>query len=187
MVMAGSGNLQVFQRIQKLYQRLNPSISFGDHLGMSMSLGLLFLSHGTMTLSNSDFAIACLLCSFFPRYPTCFWDNRSHLQILRHLWTLAVEERCLKTRDVSTQQYCSLPMTVTMKHYGGSQSLITVPLITPCMLPPLDLITSIKTHSPRYWSNEFSWSLLKEGTLWVKRKTGYLSYLQVISIIKWLG
>jgi anaphase-promoting complex subunit 1 len=178
--MAGTGNLQVFQRIQKLYQRLNPNVSFGDHLGMSMSLGILFLSHGTMTLSNSDFAIACLLCSFFPRYPTHFWDNRCHLQLLRHVWTLAVEERCLKTRDVSNQHYCSLPVMITMKEYEGSNVVTTVPLITPCILPPLELITSMKTHSPRYWTNECDWSSLTQGTLWVKRKTGYLSYLQVI-------
>jgi hypothetical protein len=55
--------------------------------------------------------------------------------------------------------------------------------VTPCLLPPLSIIRSVATASPRYWGRELlvadrpeHAAALRRRVLWVKRKTGHLPY-----------
>ena len=50
-------------------------------------------------------AIAGLLVSLYPRFPQNASDNRCHLQALRHLYVLAVEDRCLDAVDVDSGKH----------------------------------------------------------------------------------
>lgn len=52
-------------------------VTYGSHLATHMALGLLFLGGGKYTLSNSPSAIAALIISLFPKFPTHSNDNRS--------------------------------------------------------------------------------------------------------------
>ena len=97
---------------------------------------------------------------------------------------------------------CYLPLKVTV-HPTPTTHETTLSLVSPCLLPPFEMIKKIETNSPRYWQREISpsssfsfsssspsstpsfsnWgqNLTKSQripTLFVKRKTGYLSYLQ---------
>ena len=97
---------------------------------------------------------------------------------------------------------CYLPLKVTVRPTLTTRET-TLSLVSPCLLPPFEMIKKIETNSPRYWQREicpsssFSFSsrspssspsfsnwgqnLTKSQripTLFVKRKTGYLSYLQ---------
>jgi hypothetical protein len=47
-----------------------------------MALGLLFLGGGRYTLSNSPSAVAALIISLFPKFPTHSNDNRFVIRVL---------------------------------------------------------------------------------------------------------
>ncbi|ORY08304.1 hypothetical protein K493DRAFT_29218 [Basidiobolus meristosporus CBS 931.73] len=182
LVMAGTGNLEVMRRLRVLHGRITPDVTYGNHMASHMALGLLFLGGGNFTLGRSNKAIAALVISLFPRYPKDPGDNRSHLQALRHLWVLAIEPRCLVTRDIDTREACHIPISVKLLKEDGETS--EYELTTPCLLPDLKIVHSITISSPRYWpivldiaGNEFhAKSLSNNPTIFVKRKIGHLSY-----------
>ncbi|KAJ7817691.1 hypothetical protein B0H14DRAFT_3741685 [Mycena olivaceomarginata] len=83
----------------------HPSFKYGIHVATHMSLGLLFRGGSRFTLGMSDAAIACMVTAFFPpRTP----------HVLRHLWVLAIEPRCLIARDVETTEVVYLPVKITL-------------------------------------------------------------------------
>ena len=89
--------------IRKLRKRIVPVntyghnfVTYGCHMGIHMSLGLLFLGGGRYTLKRDNEAIAALFLSFYPIFQTCQDDNTYHLQAFRHLWVIAAEPRLLK-------------------------------------------------------------------------------------------
>jgi hypothetical protein len=71
---------------------LNESV-YGFHMALQMAIGFLFLGNGSLTFGNGDFQIGCLLMSIYPVFPSHFSDNRHHLQVLRHYYVLATEEK----------------------------------------------------------------------------------------------
>ncbi|KAL9106045.1 MAG: hypothetical protein Q9227_008888 [Pyrenula ochraceoflavens] len=144
-VMAGTGDLLVLRRLRSLHGRLDTDTTYGSHLAAHMALGALFLGGGTHTFGTGNVAIASLLCAFWPVFPTTVLDNKSHLQAFRHLWVLAAEARCLVTRDVESKRPISVRVELTMKDK-------TVRHVTsPCLLPELADIKSLKTASPDHW------------------------------------
>uniref|UniRef100_A0A1B0CZC3 Anaphase-promoting complex subunit 1 middle domain-containing protein n=1 Tax=Phlebotomus papatasi TaxID=29031 RepID=A0A1B0CZC3_PHLPP len=105
LIFAGSGNLDILRIIRLLRTRIgatNAHVTYGSHMALHMALGFLFLGAGRYTLSTSQSAIAALVCSLFPKFPTHSNDNRYHLQAFRHLYVLAIEARLFLPRDVDT-------------------------------------------------------------------------------------
>ena len=177
--MAGTGNLELLNRLKRLNERISADINYGSHMATQMALGFLFLGGGNWSLGTSHRAVAGLVAALYPRYPISPTDNQSHLQALRHLWVLAIEPRCLITRDVETRDACPVPIVVTVyKNKPASYSKppltslamndqnrltpsFTMPefetedinLITPCILPEFSLIKSIQINSNRYWNS----------------------------------
>ena len=190
-VIAGSGNQQVMNLIQKVLS-LSDTI-YGNYMAAHMALGFLFLAGGTATFSNSTDAIAFLLCSLYPRYPLDSPDNNTHLQALRHFWVLAVEHRLLITKDVDTGEACCVPLKISLKEQSDVEidASTSVPFVAPVFLPPLEFVEEIMIDVPRYWKRRITAYELQtaeyrkyEGfVIWVKRKTGHLTYLQVHSFI----
>ncbi|KAG0344650.1 Anaphase-promoting complex subunit 1 [Podila humilis] len=115
MVAAGSGRIDLLRRLRVLHKRATGEISYGSHMAYHMALGLLFVGGGGYTLGTSPSCVATLLCSFYPRFPTGPSDNRAHLQAFRHLWVLALEPRCLVTRETYTGICCSVPVRIHLK------------------------------------------------------------------------
>ncbi|KAK5957829.1 Anaphase-promoting complex subunit 1 [Knufia fluminis] len=145
-VMAGSGDLAVYRRLRALHGRTDKDTPFGSHLAAHMAIGALFLSGGTATFGTSNLAVAALVIAFYPLFPTDVLDNRAHLQALRHLWVLAVENRCLVLRDKETGQVLgNVDGILTLK--DGS---ITT-LRTPGLLPELDTISTISISAENFW------------------------------------
>ncbi|KAK3048957.1 hypothetical protein LTS18_012855 [Coniosporium uncinatum] len=143
--MAGTGDLDVLRRLRLLHGRVNADTTYGSHMAAHMALGILFLGGGSITLGTSNLAIASLILSFYPIFPTNVTDNKAHLQAFRHFWVLATEDRCIIGRDVDTQRAISLPFTAHLK------SGATVSLTAPCLLPDLDTIATITTTGQEYW------------------------------------
>ncbi|KKK23392.1 hypothetical protein P175DRAFT_0434403 [Aspergillus ochraceoroseus IBT 24754] len=144
-VMAGTGDLPLFRRLRSLHGRVDPDTPYGSHMASHMAIGLLFLGGGSYTLGTSDLAIASLICSLYPIFPTTVLDNKCHLQAFRHLWVLAAEPRCLVPRDLDSRRPVSIPITVT------SPSGDTRMFNAPCLLPDLNYIAKVEVRSPDYW------------------------------------
>jgi anaphase-promoting complex subunit 1 len=145
-VMAGTGDLVVFRRLRSLHGRDDSETPYGSHLATHLAIGALFLGGGTFTFGTSNLAIAALLVAFYPIFPSSIQDNKSHLQAFRHFWVFAAEPRCLVARDIDTIQPVPLPITITLRN--GKQ----VARHTPCLLPELDQISTVRTNSPEYWN-----------------------------------
>ncbi|KAF8154084.1 anaphase promoting complex subunit 1 [Crassisporium funariophilum] len=188
MVMAGTGEISCLRRLRYAYgmsqqMMYHHGFKYGVHVSTHMSLGLLFLGGGRFTLGTSDAAIACMVTAFFPRFHHVSADNKSFLQALRHLWVLAVEPRCLIARDVDTNEVVYLPVKITMRE--GKETGVTQ-LISPTLIPDMDKLVSIRVDTPRYWPFYLDTAahprhkdaLLKSQTLYVKRRTAFLSYTE---------
>ena len=183
MVMVGSGELSCLKRFRLAHGMYNQPIRYGSHMATHMALGLLFVGEGRFSLGNSDAAVAAMVAAFYPHFPALSSDHRSYLPALRHLWVLAIEPRCLVARDVDTKEVVYLPMKVRLKE---DSSITTTQLIAPTLIPSLDRLLSIKIDTPRYWpflldianNTRHMGGLLQSQTIFVKRRTMFLSYLE---------
>ncbi|KAJ3024813.1 UNVERIFIED_CONTAM: Anaphase-promoting complex subunit 1 [Siphonaria sp. JEL0065] len=182
-VMAGSGDVEILRHLHKCTDKISPEISYGSHMALQMSIGLLFLGGGSgLTLGTSNEAVAALVCALYPRFPISADDNCCHLQALRHMWVLAVERRrCLVTRDVDSREACVVPVIVRKKGERHDMKMVT-----PCILPLLEDVDYIEVDSERYLSVKLEVGrneghlkrFLEKQCLFVKRKTGHLDYIK---------
>ena len=133
---AGSGDVSVLRVLREL--RWKPEDSYhGTHMALTMAIGLLCLSGGRASLKRDPVSIACLLISFLPRFPFRISDQQYHLQALRHLYVLAVEQRCLVAIDADSNASLTLKVDVLLR--SGDVLHET----TPCLLPELSDIECI--------------------------------------------
>lgn len=141
-VMAGTGDLNIFRRLRRIYARLSDTISnpAGLQLNNQMAMGILFLGGGQFTFGNGPLALAGLLISFYPLLPEKMSENRFYLQPLRHFWSLAAENRCLVVRDAETRVPLSSPVLITTE--SGSRVVET-----PALVPEMGAASSIQPVS----------------------------------------
>jgi len=144
--MAGTGDVTTFRRFRKLHGRTEADVPYGSHLAAHLAIGVLFLGSGSFTFGTSNIAIAALVCAFYPLFPTAPLDNKSHLQAFRHFWVLAVENRCIIPRDVDSFHPTQIPITITLKDGAELHQM------APCLLPDLNLISTVSTTSPEHWT-----------------------------------
>ncbi|KAJ3758130.1 hypothetical protein EV360DRAFT_83363 [Lentinula raphanica] len=188
MVMAGTGEITCLRRLRYAYgmyatTMYHPAFKYGIHVSTHQAIGLLFLGGGRFTLGTSDAAIACMVAAFFPRTHSNSADNKCYLQALRHLWVLAVEPRCLVARDVETKEVVYLPVKITMRE---GKATGTTQLIAPTLIPDLHKLLSVRVDTPRYWPfyldtekvAQHKEALMRTQTLYVKRRTAFLSYTE---------
>ncbi|KAH7156894.1 hypothetical protein EDB81DRAFT_403638 [Dactylonectria macrodidyma] len=172
-VMAGTGDIPVLRRLRALHGRDDADTPYGSHLAAHLAVGALFLGCGTTTFGSSEMAIAALLVSFYPIFPTNVMDNRAHLQALRHFWVLATEQRCLVTKDVLTGQPVSVPIQIKMQSNTSTEPVLN--RTAPCILPPLDQISSLSTAcGPQFWDVELDFSSHKIRTAFEETQSLYL-------------
>ena len=182
-VMAGTGDLYLFRRLRSLHSRSDPDTPYGSHLATHMAIGVLFLAGGTHSFGTSNFAIASLICAFYPLFPTSVLDNKSHLQAFRHFWVLAAEPRCLAVRDSESRRPLSMPIVITLR--SGTELSATAP----CLLPELESISKIHTEDPQYWrvtldfeGNATHLPFFKtHQSIYVRRRGAYDSHVSVFS------
>lgn len=169
LVMAGTGDLRVLSVLNQLHRRTN--VAYGSHMATSMSLGLLFLGSGRLTLSNSLSAVAALLMAFFPVWPKDPEDNTCHLQALRHLYGMAVVPRVMEAVDAVSHQPVSLPVRIVLRarphahgrtdegHAGAAavpaaghrEGALVQTMVTPCLYPPVEMIERVEVRGTQYY------------------------------------
>ncbi|KAI0398015.1 hypothetical protein F5Y17DRAFT_413177 [Xylariaceae sp. FL0594] len=156
-VMAGTCDLKVLRILRSLHGRNEPDTTYGSHMAAHMAIGILSLGCGTQTFNTSNLAIASLLVAFYPIFPDSVQDNKSHLQAFRHLWVLATDPRCLVTKDVATNAPVSVPISIKLKTPSRSADAENEEVrVTPCLVPPLTDVASIRTTSPEFWNLELN-------------------------------
>lgn len=153
LIVAGSGDLDVFRRLRILHGKLDPSYKseiYGKSMSVNMALGFLFLGGGQYTFNtSSNFAIASLVTSLYPLFPRIeSIEPDVHLQALRHFWSLSVEPRCLVVRDVETNK--PIKSTVVIDFIDGQSEIIKAP----CLLPPINTIKRIISETEEYFTLE---------------------------------
>ncbi|KAI8982419.1 hypothetical protein BDF20DRAFT_470108 [Mycotypha africana] len=183
MVMAGTGNLTLLDRLKKLYQRIN-DVNYGDNMAVSMALGLLYMGLGSYTLKTTSEAVAGLLIAFYPFYPTSTRDNRYHLQAFRHLWILAKDRRWITTFDTVRNRVCKVPLIVeTVEDQSGNTKKRRVE--APAVFETFDNVKSIKVTGDRYdplyvdmteKNGKIQKTIMETGTLYVQLRPGQMSY-----------
>jgi anaphase-promoting complex subunit 1 len=177
MVMAGTGDLELFKALRTTQCRIATDMVHGDYLAASIGIGLLFLGGGRTTLNRSNRSIALMLCAFYPQFPATPEDNGPHLQVFRHLWAMAAEQRGIIACDVNTGEACSVnielkviedtPATHTPVRirddidgddvqYVNGQLVRKVYMKTPCIFPPFDKIYSLKVVDEKYFPVELT-------------------------------
>ncbi|WWC90724.1 uncharacterized protein L201_005661 [Kwoniella dendrophila CBS 6074] len=204
MIMSGTGELSVLRRLRISHGQEGSGINYGTHMAMHMSLGLLFLGKGHYTLGTSNLSIAVLSISFFPRFSNNSNDNYSYPQPFRHLWSLAIEPRCLIAKDIDTLETIYLPIKLKLKepknnnniivsqkdHNGNSKkkptSIRQQNLISPTLISPFENIYSIEIDSPRYWPIKLDLSSSSSSLSNNKDKMSFLSN-RIIYVKKKLG
>lgn len=160
-----------------------PYIKYGSHMTSHMALGMLFLGGGRHTFGTSNAAVACLVASFYPRWPNGSGDTKGLLPVFRHLWALAVEPRCLIARDSDSGETVYIPVKIRVQE---GNMVKTYQYTSPSLVPDLSRLLTISVDSPRYWpfyidftsqqTPRFARNILRNQTLWVKRRSGYLGY-----------
>ncbi|KAK9458888.1 uncharacterized protein V1516DRAFT_666543 [Lipomyces oligophaga] len=200
-VMAGTGDLDVMRRLRKLHGEVSAAISYGNHLASHLALGILFAGGGEYSMSTYTegdrtreftnieklretvkeqtgyLAIAGLLISMYPQFPTEVLDNSVHLQAFRHFWTFACEKRCLLVREIESLRPIVMPFHLNYVGEDG-ETLHEGSFVAPCIVPPISRIRRLKTESILHWpvvldiaGNEAHSKALREGlTLYAEER-----------------
>eukprot|EP01083_Nonionella_stella_P126448 382729_1 len=187
-VQCGSGDLETLKIFRELRMCCDCDIAYGHHQMYGMCIGFLFLGGGTLTLGHSKLAIAALLISCYPRFAIHSLDNQFHLQILRHLYVLAIEKRHIRTIDIDTNLPIKVPIHIELVND-------TIDKTTPCLLPDYNQICSIKIACPQFWDislnrmqiNYDGWRSIvdNDGCIYLKRKshTKMKQYNNIVNVI----
>lgn len=147
-VMAGTGNIDCLRTFRELRFRVD-DVTYGTHLALNMAIGMLFLAGGNASVKRDPLSIACLVMAFAPNYPLRTTDNQYHLQPLRHLYVLAVEERALHTVDVESGAAVSVDIQVELKNPPE-----VVEMCAPCLLPDLQRVISVRVGDSKKRDDE---------------------------------
>lgn len=160
LVDAGTGNVETLTLLRSvnLRQRVDPELTYGNHMALSMAIGLLFVGGGRATVSRSKEAVASLVISLFPMYPMNTADNKHHLQAFRHLYVLAVDtSRLLETIDVNSGANCSVQVRLQLRGHANhlhSEKSKWQTLQSPCLLPDLNSIKRIVISGDEFYPVE---------------------------------
>uniref|UniRef100_M4BFR4 Uncharacterized protein n=1 Tax=Hyaloperonospora arabidopsidis (strain Emoy2) TaxID=559515 RepID=M4BFR4_HYAAE len=155
---AGTGHVETLTLLRSLTlrQRVDAAISYGNHMALSMAIGLLFLGGGRATVFRSKEAIAALVISLYPMPPMNTADNKYHLQAFRHLYVLAVDtSRFIETLDVNTKTTSAVQVQVDLlpSSFDETQSLCRE-LRSPCLLPEITTMKRLVISDPEFYPIE---------------------------------
>jgi anaphase-promoting complex subunit 1 len=114
LVMAGTGDLESLRLFKAIRWRSDGGIRHGAHMTVASAIGLLFVGGGLCTVGRSPADVAALVAAFFPRFPMNTTDNKYHLQALRHIYALAVQQRHVQAFDVDSKEGISVLVEVSL-------------------------------------------------------------------------
>lgn len=182
LVVAGTGDIQVYRRLRSLHAA--DGHPYGTRTALHTAIGIIHVGAGRYSFGRSNLAIAAMAIAFFPRYPNAMDDNRSYLQAWRHLWAVAIEPRCVATADLDTLRTVVMPVTSMMR--GPDGTLTQKSANSPYLADAFERTVKLGGGSPRYNSPLIDLVssplqreiLLRLQTVFVKRKANNLDYME---------
>ncbi|AET40786.1 anaphase promoting complex subunit 1 Ecym_6414 [Eremothecium cymbalariae DBVPG len=123
---------------------------YGKYMATSLSLGFLFLGLGRYAIKTNDldslsYLIISVLPTFMPPY---------YLQETKYLWCMSVDTRVLVLRDSDTDELREdIPLEIVIRDSkrDSNPQMVIHGCSSPCLLPPLETIRSIKIEDPAYY------------------------------------
>ena len=80
-----------------------------------------------------------------------FLDNQYYLQILRHLYVLAIEKRYINTIDADTNLPINININVETRMDNDDDNNNIKQYKTPCLLPSFNIIKNITINDDQFW------------------------------------
>uniref|UniRef100_A0A915BVM4 Anaphase-promoting complex subunit 1 n=1 Tax=Parascaris univalens TaxID=6257 RepID=A0A915BVM4_PARUN len=161
LVMAGSGDLEVLRMCRVLRRRVTEHSTHKDatvystQVAVSTAIGFLMMGKGRYAFATNDLSIAALVISLFPVAPHSVSDNRTYLQPLRFLWSLAAEERLVEVVDAETDEALD-QATLAIRFKQSKLKDATLGFMhSPLILPELSNISEITFTCDNYESRVF--------------------------------
>ena len=161
---------------KKIREEIDNECHYGKYIASNTALGYLFLGSGQHALKTSTLeSVAYVIMSTLPLYMEPY-----PFQELKHFWSLAVEPRCLVVKDATTNKPIH-PVTVEVTINTGEtndQGIIyeTRSLVTPCLLPDITTLTTIKVYKDNYYPFELEFGEHIDATDYFK--DGTILYIQ---------
>ncbi|CCF56181.1 hypothetical protein KAFR_0A07470 [Kazachstania africana CBS 2517] len=126
---------------------------YGKYMATSMAIGFLFLGSGQYALKTSDLeSVAYLILATLPLYMEPY-----SVQELKHFWSLSVESRCLIVKNAVTEAAINnVPIEITVKVNGEDMDVEKRKLSTPCLLPDVRDLISLKIKMDKYYPLEIT-------------------------------
>ncbi|KAG0669217.1 Anaphase-promoting complex subunit 1 [Maudiozyma exigua] len=157
---------------KKIREEIDNECHYGKYIASNTALGYLFLGSGQYALKTSTLeSIAYIIMSTLPLYMEPY-----PFQELKHFWSLAVEPRCLVVKDAITNKAIH-PVTIEVTVNAGERNkqgilFETSTLVTPCLLPDITTLVSIKVEKDNYYPLELEFGedtnasdYFKDGTV----------------------
>ncbi|KRX74139.1 Anaphase-promoting complex subunit 1 [Trichinella sp. T6] len=142
LILAGSGDKEIMNIAMEVCSDTAKGQDGSTYIGCTLPsflvLGILCLGGGKYGFKKDNFSVACMLCAFYPRYPSYHTDNRHCIQVIRHLYVLALEKRYLIVKDYWTNE--TLPCIVS--YYSDLQEEY-VQQSAPLAMPSLDNVSEV--------------------------------------------
>uniref|UniRef100_A0A9J2PB42 Anaphase-promoting complex subunit 1 n=1 Tax=Ascaris lumbricoides TaxID=6252 RepID=A0A9J2PB42_ASCLU len=161
LVMAGSGDLEVLRICRVLRRRVTEHSTHKDatvystQVAVNTAIGFLMMGKGRYAFATNDLSIAALVISLFPVAPHNVSDNRTYLQPLRFLWSLAAEERLVEVVDAETDEALD-QATLAICFKQSKLKDATLGFVhSPLILPELSSISKITFTCDNYESRVF--------------------------------
>lgn len=181
-VVVGTGDIAAYRKFRMLHAA-ESGFAYGARMASHMATGMLFLGAGRCTFGTSNFDVAALCISCFPRFGSQVDDNRAYLQAYRHFWALAVQPTCISTVDVANLQSVYLPLKADHASAEGTGTDSRM-IVAPALLNSFHSLRTLAGHSPRYLTPIINVPqaiknrqlLVRSQTVFVKQRPGFMDY-----------
>ncbi len=110
-------------------------------------------------------------------------DNKFHLRAFRHLYVLASESRLLLSKDVDTNEFCYVPIEITLKA-SQHHNVFKYQQMAPCILPELNRIQELQVLGPRYYPIKFKENIHFKDLKFILNSELFVKQKMAISVIR---
>uniref|UniRef100_A0A0G4I0B8 Uncharacterized protein n=1 Tax=Chromera velia CCMP2878 TaxID=1169474 RepID=A0A0G4I0B8_9ALVE len=135
---------------------LSGTHSYGWHQAVHQAVGFLFLGGGQFAFRRDPFAVACLILSTAPRFPSQPSDSKGVPPACRHLYALAAQYRCVhacavlpsEAKGGTSQPADSLRVPVEAETAClSSGRRVRRRFVLPALLPPPETLVSLSLRA----------------------------------------
>jgi anaphase-promoting complex subunit 1 len=99
------------------------------------------------------------------------------------LYVLASESRLLLSKDVDTNEFCYVPIEITLKA-SQHHNVFKYQQMAPCILPELNRIQELQVLGPRYYPIKFKENIHFKDLKFILNSELFVKQKMAISVIR---